>query len=125
MMMPGADAIGAELNGHAVSGHRKLLTTTAGSFVASHSHHDDSNSLRGLRTLQCADADHQAECNAWGRSSCGLPGVNAKCPCMCGGGGGSLRPGGGDTTILVQPVAVGCLGNSCNPAAGGGSASGK
>jgi hypothetical protein len=43
-----------------------------------------------LRNLQCVEAN-AAECRAWGPSQCGMPGVNDKCPCMCGG----QAPGGG------------------------------
>jgi hypothetical protein len=75
-----------------------------------------------LRNLQCVEAN-LAQCRAWGPSQCGMPGVNDKCPCMCGGqapGGGSQGP---PVIIFDQNIeATGCKGSSCNPKAGGGNA---
>ena len=75
-----------------------------------------------LRNLQCVEVN-LAQCRAWGPSQCGLPGVNDKCPCMCGGqapGGGSQGP---PIIIIDQNIeATGCKGSSCNPKAGGGDA---
>lgn len=75
----------------------------------------------GQRRLQCIEPN-LAQCRAWGPSQCGMPGVNDKCPCMCGGLSTDAPQGPPVIIVSQKTEAVGCQGNSCNPNAGGGNA---